>query len=201
MLPTRTITRVPHGHLFVCNGGGITFVCHGGGNERAERGGTKVAGAGEEMAAVLARVRRLEDEQEIVRLISSYGPAVDSGHSERAAAIWTESGVYDTDSAVWRGRAEIAGMVEGAAHQQLIAEGAAHVVGVPHIRLSGDRAVATCYSRVFRKVADGFEVWRVAVNRWDLVRTGDGWRAAYRTNRLINGSEEARALLGRAEED
>jgi uncharacterized protein (TIGR02246 family) len=153
------------------------------------------------MPAVLARLRRLEDEQEIVRLISSYGPAVDSGHSERAAAIWTESGVYDTDSAVWRGRAEIAAMVESAAHQQLIAQGAAHVVGVPHVHLSGDRAVATCYSRVFRHVAGEFEVWRVAVNRWELVRTEEGWRTAYRTNRLLNGSEEARALLGRAGED
>jgi uncharacterized protein (TIGR02246 family) len=157
--------------------------------------------ANEGLSELARRVRELEDEREIVRLISAYGPAVDSGQSERAAAIWTESGVYDTDSAVWRGRAEIAGMVEGSFHQQLIAGGAAHVVGVPHVRLSGDAAVATCYSRVFRHVDGAFEVWRVAVNRWELVRTPEGWRTAYRTNRLINGSDAARELLGRAGED
>ena len=114
----------------------------------------------EELLRLSETLRVLEDEREIIRLISSYGPAVDSGQSEVAAAIWTESGVYDTDSAAWRGRAEIAAMVEGAQHQQLIAEGAAHVVGVPHIQISGHRAVATCYSRVFRHVEGKFEVWR-----------------------------------------
>jgi hypothetical protein len=159
-----------------------------------------MARSDEELQRLSETLRVLEDEREIIRLISSYGPAVDSGQSDVAAAIWTETGVYDTDSAVWRGRAEIAGMVESAAHQGLIAEGAAHVVGVPHIQISGHRAVATCYSRVFRHVEGKFEVWRVAVNRWELVRTEDGWRASYRTNRLINGSEAARALLGRAGE-
>jgi uncharacterized protein (TIGR02246 family) len=155
----------------------------------------------EEVLRVSETLRVLEDEREIVRLISSYGPAVDSGQSEVAAAIWTEDGVYDTDSVVWRGRAEIAAMVEGSQHQQLIAEGAAHVVGVPHIRVTRNRAVATCYSRVFRHVDGGFEVWRVAVNRWELVRTPEGWRTAYRTNRLLNGSAAARELLRRAQED
>jgi uncharacterized protein (TIGR02246 family) len=155
----------------------------------------------EELLRMSETLRVLEDEREIVRLISAYGPAVDSGQSEAAAAIWTEDGVYDTDSAVWRGRAEIAGMVEGSFHQQLIAGGAAHVVGVPHIRIDGHRAVATCYSRVFRHGDGGFEVWRVAVNRWELVRTPEGWRTAYRTNRLLDGSEAARELLRRAGED
>jgi uncharacterized protein (TIGR02246 family) len=155
----------------------------------------------QELLRIAETLRVLEDEREIVRLISAYGPAVDSGQSEAAAALWTEDGVYDTDAVVWRGRAEIAAMVESAPHQQLIAEGAAHVIGVPHVRVNGHRAVATCYSRVFRHVEGRFEVWRVAVNRWDLVRTPEGWRATYRTNRLINGSDAARELLGRAGED
>jgi len=159
-----------------------------------------MANVDQELLRLSETLRVLEDEREIIRLISSYGPAVDSGQSEVAAAIWTETGVYDTDGAVWTGRAEIAAMIEGDGHQQLIAGGAAHVVGVPHIVVTGHRAVATCYSRVFRYVDGAFEVWRVAVNRWELVRTPEGWRTAYRTNRLINGSDEARALLGRAAE-
>ena len=160
-----------------------------------------MANVDQELLRISETLRVLEDEREIIRLISSYGPAVDSGQSGVAAGIWTETGVYDTDGAVFRGRAEIAAMIEGGGHQQLIAAGAAHVVGVPHVRITGHRAVATCYSRVFRHVDGAFEVWRVAVNRWELVRTPEGWRTAYRTNRLLNGSDEARELLRRAGED
>ena len=159
---------------------------------------------GGDVPQLAERVRALEDEQEIVRLISSYGLAYDAdgaGQGPRAEAIWTESGVYDAGEAVWRGRAEIAGMVEGEVHQGLIAQGVAHVLGVPTIRLNGDHAVATCYSRVLRNDPGGFSVWRVSANRWELVRTPEGWRAAYRTVRSLNGSAEARALLGRAGED
>ena len=159
-----------------------------------------MANVEQELLRISESLRVLEDEREIIRFISAYGPAVDSGQSEAAAALWTEDGVYDTDSAVWTGRAEIAGMVEGDFHQKLISGGAAHVLGVPHILIEGHRAVATCYSRVFRHGEGGFELWRVAVNRWELVRTPQGWRASYRTNRLLNGSEAARELLGRAGE-
>lgn len=140
----------------------------------------------------------MEDELAIARLVSAYGPAVDSGSARRAAEIWTDDGVYDTNGAAWRGHDEIAGMVEGSTHQSLIAHGVAHVLGVPHIVIDGDRAVATCYSRVFRHHEGGYEAWRVAVNRWELVRTSAGWRAETRVNRLLDGSEEARELLRRA---
>jgi len=160
-----------------------------------------MAEVNQELLRMSETLRVLEDEGQITRLISSYGPAVDSGQSEVAAAIWTEDGVYDTNAKVMRGRAEIAGMVEGSLHQQLIAGGVAHVLGVPHIRINGHRAVATCYSRVFRRGEGGFEVWRVAANRWELVRTEEGWRAAYRTTRLLDGSADARELLGRFGED
>lgn len=154
----------------------------------------------EEWDLLAERLRILEDEREIVALISSYGPAVDSGQGDAVAAIWTESGVYDTDMKLWQGRAEIATLVDDPFQQQLIAEGSAHVIGVPRVRLKGDKAVATCYSRVFRHVDGAFQVWRVSFNLWDLERTPEGWRAAYRTNRLINGSDAARALLRRAAE-
>lgn len=146
------------------------------------------------------RLRRVEDELEIVRLVSAYGPAVDCGDGWRAASLWTEDGVYDTDAGVWHGRGAIAAMVAGEGHHGLLAEGVAHVLGVPHIQLEGDRAAATCYSRVFRRTADGFTPWRVAANRWELVRTEEGWRAARRTTRMIDGSAPARELLARAPE-
>jgi ketosteroid isomerase-like protein len=148
-------------------------------------------------SGISERLQRVEDELDILRLVSSYGPAVDAGDGEAAANIWTEDGIYDTESAVWRGRAEIAGMIIDT-HEMVNRDDVAHVLGVPHILLDGDRAVATCYSRTFRRRDDGFEVWRLAANRWEMVRTTEGWRAAYRTTRLIDASGAARSLLQRA---
>ena len=45
---------------------------------------------------------------------------------------------------------------------------------------------------------DGFRVWRTGVNRWELVRTGVGWRVHSRVNRQLDGSAEARDLLAHA---
>jgi ketosteroid isomerase-like protein len=50
-----------------------------------------------EIEGVLARLRQLEDERDIARLIASYGPAVDAADSDAAANLWSEDGVYDID--------------------------------------------------------------------------------------------------------
>ena len=47
-----------------------------------------------------ARVRRLEDESAIQRLIMSYGPAADAGLARAAASAWLADGVYDWDAGV-----------------------------------------------------------------------------------------------------
>lgn len=55
---------------------------------------------------LLTRLRRLEDERDIARLITSYGPAVDAGDADAAAALWATDGVYDVDGyRVWRATA------------------------------------------------------------------------------------------------
>ena len=55
--------------------------------------------------------------------------------------------------------------------------------------------MATGYARLYRKQGDGFAVARVSANRWELVRTGEGWRIETRTNRPLDGGAEPRALL------
>ena len=73
--------------------------------------------------------------------------------------------------------------------------GAGHVIGLPHVQLSGDTAVATGYARLYRWDGAQFVVARVSANRWELVRTAAGWRVAARTNRVLDGGDEPRALL------
>jgi hypothetical protein len=146
--------------------------------------------------ALERRVADLEDQLAIHKVLAFYGPAVDSGSGEDAAALWTEDGEYDAQVGSWTGREAIAGMVFGASHQGLIQAGAAHVLGgVPYVTVTGDRAVATAYWHLHRRVDDHFEVWRVTATRWELVRRPDGWKVTRRVNRLLDGGDEARALL------
>jgi hypothetical protein len=141
------------------------------------------------------RVQRLDDQAAIYQLIANYGPAADSGWSERAAGLWTEDGTYDAQVGSWQGHEAIAGMIAGATHQSYIHEGCAHVLTMPYITVDGDTAVATCYGLLFRVDGVNFRIWRVTATRWELVRTPDGWRIQYRLNKLLDGDTQARELL------
>jgi ketosteroid isomerase-like protein len=162
------------------------------------------------LAALETRLRDLEDQIAIYQLMSAYGPLVDSGDAEATAALWVEDGVYDwgggpkptegtpmKDGAAGAAysQAAIADMVRGPYHQEIIQGGAGHVIGLPHIVIDGDTAIATSYSRLYRRDGENFRIWRVGANRWEFVRTADGWRVKQRINRVLNGDAEARELL------
>ena len=132
-----------------------------------------------------------DDVVAIMQLIATYGVSVDSGEADATAALFTDDGWYDVAGRRYEGAAAIAEMVAGTAHQGLLAEGVAHLQGLPRVDVDGDRAVAVNHSVVLRKGS----VWRVAANRWELVRTTAGWKVTGRSNRLLDGSQEARDLL------
>ena len=50
------------------------------------------------LAALQERIRRLEDESAITKLVMSYGPAADAGLTSFAGHLWLEDGVYDWDA-------------------------------------------------------------------------------------------------------
>jgi hypothetical protein len=148
------------------------------------------------LAQLENRLRRLEDELSIQRLIGSYGPSVDSGRSQSAAALWTEDGVYDVGGlGITVGATAVAALLDGSVHKELIGAGAGHVLSLPQVQIDSDSAVAIGYSVVYRWDGSAFIVHRVAANRWELERVSSVWRVRRRVNRLLNGSAEARALL------
>ena len=63
------------------------------------------------LAALEATVRTLADEREITRLVTAYGPLVDSGDADAVAGLWTPDGVYDVDGLYMQGRDDIVAMV------------------------------------------------------------------------------------------
>lgn len=153
------------------------------------------------MAELEARLRRLEDAEAIRTLIARYGPLADAGEAQAVAALWAEDGEYDIGGfGTRRGREEIAGAIDAPFHRQLMAEGCAHVLTPPAIDLDGDLAIAINHSFVARRDgdSDGWRVWRVSANRWELLRTAEGWRVARRVNRPIDGSPDVLTLFAGA---
>ena len=163
------------------------------------------------LTALERRLAEAEDKLAIYQLMSAYGPLVDSGDAKATSELWTQDGVYDWGAGpkpadgtpvakegaagAAYDRAEIAAMVNGAGHHEIIEGGAGHVIGLPHIVLDGHRAVATGYSRLYRWTGEAFIIWRVAANRWEFVRTPEGWRITSRVNRPLTGGDEPRRLL------
>ena len=153
----------------------------------------------EERVAVLERrVQGLEDHVAILHLINSWGPAVDTGASRAAGALFDENGVLESDLSRLEGPADVVAMVESEGQQALIRRGCAHVQTAPLVTVDGDRATATTYSQVYLQgggAGSGHEVWRVSANQWEFRRTADGWRVARRANRVIDGSGESHDIL------
>jgi hypothetical protein len=159
------------------------------------------------------RIRAIEDRLEIYNLIASHPPSADTGDRDHVAASWVEDGIFDRGENLSspRGRDTIADHVLGPEHQAAIARGLAHFTGLPHVVIDGDNAVVTSYLQILvprtqgepvdvpnHGSSKGFRVHRMSANRWELVRTAQGWKIKRRTLRALDGSESARTILRQA---
>lgn len=148
------------------------------------------------LLAIEKRMRAAEDELAIIRLIASYGPLIDCGSMERGPALFASDGVYDLSYGRTTGPDAFANLLRGPEHHALLAQGVAHVMGLPWVRVNGDDAIATNTTQLFLREPDGYSIFRVAQNVWKLKRQDDGqWLIAERFNRLIGEDNEARDLL------
>ena len=141
------------------------------------------------------RLRRLEDERDISRLIASYGPAVDAGDADAAARLWATDGSYDVEGWHMESRADVHAMVSSPSHQSLVANGCCHFIGPTVVTVTGESAVAVCESLVLVRDGDGYRVWRATANHFMLQRIDDRWQITARTSRVLDGSPGAHALL------
>jgi SnoaL-like domain len=159
------------------------------------------------------RLRAMEDWLEIYNLVASHPPGADTGSDDWVRDCWVDDGVMDLGY-VEKGRDAIAAVVKRPEHQAALKNGICHFAGLPHIQLHGDTAVVTSYLQILvpqtqgdpvsvpnHGTSKGFRAHRVGANRWDLVRTKDGWKIKHRVSRPLDGSEPARKVLRQALED
>ena len=155
------------------------------------------------------RLQEVEDRLEIINLIAAHPPGTDSGASRFSASYWTEDGEFDRGAGLSgiKGRAAMeSGPTPG--FREAMRQGIAHFSGLPHIELKGDKATVTSYLQIVMPnsqgepvelsshgTSKGFRIHRMTVSRWDLVRSEDGWRIARRRLRLLDASDDGRALL------
>lgn len=151
----------------------------------------------EQLARLEERVRRLEDELAIIRLVASYGPLVDAGEAEAVAGLWAPDGGYDVEGWEMTSREDIRAMVESDGHQGLLEGGCSHFLGPARVDVRGDEAIAVCESILVRHREGSYSVRRAGANHFHLQRGRDGWRIKHRTTRALDGSAEARDLLGK----
>jgi SnoaL-like domain len=156
------------------------------------------------------RIRNIEDRLEIYNLIAGHPPSADTGADYYAEAVDTEDGVFDRGPNLSgaTGNKAIAASLKSDAHQAAIAGGLAHFTGLPHIALHGDTAIVTSYLQILTPnktgeavevpnhgASRGYHIHRVVTNRWELVRTEQGWKIKRRSLRLVDGSEPSRDVL------
>ena len=148
-----------------------------------------------ELHEIDRRLRALEDEAAIARLVASYGPLVDAADQDAVAALWAEDGTYDVEG--WRmlNREDVRAMVASPEHRGLVAGGCTHFLGPVVSRVEGDEALAVCESVLVVHRDGRFVVARAGANRFELRRAPHGWEIAHRTTHALDGSQEAIALL------
>jgi hypothetical protein len=158
------------------------------------------------------RLRLVEDKLAIYHLIASHPPAADTADQGYYRDAFAGDGTVDLGGGKTAdGNEAIASVVARPEHHAAIAGGLCHFAGLPRVEVVGDVAVAISYLQIVTPnrtaapvevpghgASPGFRIHRAAANRWDLVRTANGWKVKRRMLRPLDGSSEARDLLSQA---
>jgi SnoaL-like domain len=114
--------------------------------------------------------------------------------------MYTEQAIMNrgADQEELKGVESLVGILTSSHHLAAVESGMAHVAAPPHIRIEGDRAVATGYLQIVvpnpvgpevslgeYPAARGLLIWRLTANRWELERTAHGWRVTKRSIRMV----------------
>lgn len=140
----------------------------------------------ERIAALEARVARVEAHAEILALKSRYGALADARYSRKGPrpqaeidAVADQLGALFTDDAVWEGGGAL-GRCEGRAairerFREPTLQYAWHFFVKPEIRVDGDRATGTWDVLALITTREGRAMWMIGVEHDEYARVGGRW--------------------------
>jgi hypothetical protein len=133
-------------------------------------------------------VEDLRAREEIRELLHRYGFAADTGDALAWSRTYAADGVYDGPGARITGRDQLYAVLAdpGGTHQQEIeSRGSLHTVGGLIIRVDGERAWAEGHALVWTAAGDGYRVYSLTCNHWDLRRCAGWWEITRRVSRPV----------------
>lgn len=146
------------------------------------------------LAVLEARVAELEAVRAIEHVLVAYGFAVDAVDADGTASLYADDTVLVVDGReIARGTDAVRAMVLGPEHGA-IAPGSAHVMGPFDVRVDGESAVAVGYATTFVRSSGSLQVWRQAVNRWELSCVDGRWRIRRRESVSLDDAGAAHLL-------
>lgn len=146
------------------------------------------------LAELEARVRLLEDELAIQRVIAAYGMAADSGDAGQVEKVFAEDSLYEVDGMPSMvGHKDLREMILGQGHQSMLPN-TAHTFGPAIVKIDGDRAVMLGYTRTYYRQERDNRLWRLSYTRLEFERRNGRWQITRRANRLV-GRKESQDML------
>jgi hypothetical protein len=160
---------------------------------------------------LLARIIASEDRLEIQNLLAGSAFSSDVASETYWAKMFTEDTIFDRGQGRHdNGREEILKIINATDQKEAIKGGMTHLAMLPHIKLNGDSAIATGYLLIVmpdsaashvklpgKGISSGFSIYQLTVNKWQLVRTADGWKVSQRTVRPL-GNKDSQDILRNA---
>jgi ketosteroid isomerase-like protein len=157
---------------------------------------------------LLARITAAEDKLEILTLLSGSAFSSDVASEAYWTKMFTEDAVFDRAPGMLnKGRDEILKIINDPGQKEAIKGGMTHLAMLPYITLKGDSAIATGYLLIAmpdtaashvnlpgKGLSPGFSIYQLTVNRWQLLRTTEGWKVTQRTVRSITGNDSHNIL-------
>lgn len=148
------------------------------------------------------RLRRLEDEREIARVLALYGRYADAGDHDAFVELFTEDAVIELaggtpsgahgDNPTWVGRDRIREYIDDPSMHMKIEGRCMHL---PVLNLTvdvdGDAARADSCSLVLLCDDAGTSIYGAGFTRWELVRTPVGWRISRRLRIAIGALQRS----------
>lgn len=142
------------------------------------------------LAELASAVAELRAREEIRELFNQYCFAADTGSSQEYADTFAADGVYDGPTNRISGRDKFFTAIDdpnGTHKRDIEGRGSLHTVGGLTIAVDGSRAWVEGHGIVWiRDGDDGYRVYSMTYNHWDLERTNGVWEITLRRSRPVS---------------